>query len=272
MKHPLPRSQNVCDRILLAFGLSLLVPSCAPLRHRPEWVGPPRELGWSAIWHDLGHAPKALWADTRATFTDRTNLYILGGLGGLAIVAESFEEEERRIGKDLAVLGDTTSESLQMTGDGGVLLAASLGLTTFGALAQNELHYESGKLATEALVVTGLTTLAIKVVVPDQRPNGSSGDFPSGHSSMSMAAATAIDAAYGPWFGYPAYAVALLVGVQRIDSDHHDLSAVLFGWTLGFLTTRSIVGRKNEALGGARLSPTIDPERQAVGLSLSWSF
>ena len=46
-----------------------------------------------------------------------------------------------------------------------------------------------------------------------KRPSGGSYDFPSGHASMSMATAAALDGLYGRSIGWPAYALAFLVGL-----------------------------------------------------------
>ncbi len=258
----------------LARRLLVVASTVAVVACRSESVprSPREELGLDRVWSDLGGAPKALWGDVHAVFGDRTNLYTLGGLGALSLAAESFEDEERDIVERLEVFGETTSSTFQYLGDGALLLTGSLGLTLFGALADRGAEYEAGKVMTEALVLTGLTPIALKGLIAAQRPNGDSGDFPSGHSSMAMAAAAALDATYGPKVGVPAYIAAAMVGLQRLDSDHHDLAAVTFGWTLGFLTARSIAHRRDGVASELQLRPMFDAEREAVGIGLHWSF
>ncbi|MEZ6016705.1 MAG: hypothetical protein R3F49_16425 [Planctomycetota bacterium] len=229
-------------------------------------------IGFATMGRDLRSAPAALWADTEAAFTDRTNLYALGAVGGLSLLAEAFDGEEKRFFSKVGIYGDTTSSSFEKLGDGGVLLLGALGLTTFGALTDREREYVSGKVLGESLLVTGAATLAVKLLVPDTRPNNSAGDYPSGHSSMSMAAAAALDAQYGHYVGIPAYILAGLVGIQRLDSDNHDVAAVVSGWTLGFVIGHSVARRRSEVRASYSFVPMVDPERGAVGVGLSWAF
>lgn len=232
-------------------------------------------VGFGRIGRDLRHAPASLLADGRETWTDTDNLSVFAAMGAAALVAETFEDEEERWVDRWHVYNEGTSDAVSQLGDGGLLLASSLGLAGAGALFDSEREYEAGKVVTEALAVTGISTLVLKAVVPDVRPSSKVGDFPSGHSSMSMAAATALDSYYGHRVGVPAFLGALAVGVQRIDSKNHDIAAVASGFALGYFTARSVARRERGEAGageGATLVPFVDPSREVAGLALRWSF
>ena len=76
----------------------------------------------------------------------------------------------------------------------------------------------------------------------DFRPFGRlDASFPSGHTTVAFAAASAIDAEsearWVPWVVYP---VAAAVGWARVQQDKHWLSDVTAGAALGFWTGRKI--------------------------------
>lgn len=91
---------------------------------------------------------------------------------------------------------------------------------------------------------------AVKLAVGRERPFQSPGDadefrpfsgdasFPSGHTTLAFATATALDretdAAWVPWVAYP---TAALVGWSRIQDDEHWASDVLAGAALGWFVS-----------------------------------
>lgn len=95
-----------------------------------------------------------------------------------------------------------------------------------------------GSLAAAQLVAFGL-----KEAFPELRPDGSDRkSFPSGHTSMSFAAAATLYNREGQAYGIPAFVVASLVGVGRVAADKHHwydvVAGAAIGTTAGFLITR----------------------------------
>jgi membrane-associated phospholipid phosphatase len=85
-----------------------------------------------------------------------------------------------------------------------------------------------------ALGVTGVATQGLKRAIPETRPDGSDNQsFPSGHTSISFAAAASLHKRYGWQAGLPAYAVAAFTGVARVQADKHYTHDVLAGAALG---------------------------------------
>jgi membrane-associated phospholipid phosphatase len=85
-----------------------------------------------------------------------------------------------------------------------------------------------------ALGVTGAATAGLKYAIPETRPDGSDRkSFPSGHTSLSFAAAASLHKRYGWQAGLPAYALASFTGLARVKADKHYVHDVLAGAALG---------------------------------------
>jgi len=91
---------------------------------------------------------------------------------------------------------------------------------------------------------TVATTELLKRAVGSQRPNGRDDrSFPSGHTSISLAAAGHLHARYGwPW-GAPALAAAAFVGVSRIEAREHRWEDVIAGALIGTATAHLFTSR-----------------------------
>lgn len=87
----------------------------------------------------------------------------------------------------------------------------------------------AGSLAAASLITNGL-----KETFPETRPDGSNRrSFPSGHTSVSFAAAASLYNRQGKAVGIPAFAIASLVGVARIEAKKHFYYDVLVGAGIG---------------------------------------
>lgn len=137
--------------------------------------------------------------------------------------------------------------------------AAALALSPAPAAAQSRDNWDDASTAAEyALVLTALgvptikgdgkgalqaggsmaATMAItqllKRTIPETRPDRSDRrSFPSGHTSLSFAAAATLQERYGWEVGIPAHAVAAFVGVARVEAKKHDWLDVLAGAAIG---------------------------------------
>src|SRR5262249_31882423 len=146
-----------------------------------------------------------------------------------------------RISHDISDIG-----SLYVTGG----IAAGFYVT--GRISHNERARETGLLAGEALIDTGIVASALKLVSQRQRPpkDNSSGEFwdggssfPSGHAITSWALAEVIAEEYGqnrPLVRVGAYGFAAAISISRYTGRNHFLSDVLVGSTMGFLIGRYV--------------------------------
>lgn len=123
----------------------------------------------------------------------------------------------------------------------GSLLVASAGET---ALEQD---WTGAKELGLSLAVTGGAAYGLKHVFPEERPNGNNRrSFPSGHTSISFAAAGYLQERYGWQVGLPATAVATLVGVARVQSHDHHWYDVVAGAALGEVTAHFLTKPHDE--------------------------
>lgn len=91
-------------------------------------------------------------------------------------------------------------------------------------------------------------TYGLKEAFPERRPDGSDDkSFPSGHTSVSFAAAATLHNRYGWEVGVPAQLVAAFVGLSRVEAKKHHVHDVLVGAAIGeasgFLITRKASDR-----------------------------
>jgi membrane-associated phospholipid phosphatase len=85
-----------------------------------------------------------------------------------------------------------------------------------------------------AMGSTSLLTYGLKKAIPETRPDGSDREsFPSGHTSVSFAAAATLEKRYGWQAGIPAFAVASFVGLARVEAKKHFAGDVLAGAAIG---------------------------------------
>jgi membrane-associated phospholipid phosphatase len=100
----------------------------------------------------------------------------------------------------------------------------------------------AGSVGAASLITTGL-----KEIFPERRPDGNDRkSFPSGHTSVSFAAAASLYNREGKAVGIPALAVASLVGVARIEADKHFYYDVLVGAGIGLATGFLITHKRPE--------------------------
>ena len=79
-----------------------------------------------------------------------------------------------------------------------------------------------------------IVTVGVKRLIPERRPDGSDDrSFPSGHTSVSFAAAATLEKRYGWRVGLPAHVVAAFVGVSRVAAKKHYVGDVLIGAAIG---------------------------------------
>lgn len=104
--------------------------------------------------------------------------------------------------------------------------------------------WEGLKQAIFSVASASAAGLAGKAVIDAERPDGSGHDsFPSNHTANAFAAATMLTLRYGREFALPAYGIAALTGVARVEADKHywkDVAAgAAIGLIAGWIFTRS---------------------------------
>ena len=179
----------------------------------------------------------------------------------------------------------STARAFDAAGDPGVLIASAL-MYGVGRAARAPRLQRIGLHAGEAVVVAGATTTLLKAVAGRQRPFIEAGDaddytpfrvsgghtsFPSGHTTVAFAFASAVTAelaagnSRAAWVAGPLlYGGATLVGMARMYDDKHWASDVVLGAGIGTLAGVESVAfsrahphnRVERMLGSVTIAPT----------------
>lgn len=177
-----------------------------------------------------------LWNDqfvptSEVAFDSSGQLFLLGGIVASSL-AVNYDEDvreviqrDRPLSTDLAHLG-----SFWGSGFPGIAIATTQLLVDPAA----------GLVHARALAFTSLSHVSLALVVRRPRPNQSENvSFPSGHTASAFATATVLGYTYGWGAGAPAFMLASLVGVSRLQDDVHFFSDVMAAAILGLFWGRA---------------------------------
>jgi membrane-associated phospholipid phosphatase len=265
-----------------ANGAPLLLSDLGPAATQPAPAlartgGVPDGYWRQDIWHQMGResldlGTRDLWLGFKHAFWNVPNMLVLTATFGasLSIQGTGVDAAVRRRTVGQHELGDA-DEPLQLLGYPGTHFAAA-GLLWLGSgLAQDFKTHEFSRALAQALCVNGITVMALKVSANTRTPDNEHMGWPSGHTSSAFTVAAVVNEYYGPLAGVPAFALAGLVGYQRLDSRVHDFSDVVFGAVMGYVIGSSIA-RENKMtypeIFGMKVVPYIDPETGTSGIAL----
>ena len=141
-----------------------------------------------------------------------------------------------------------------------VLVVVALGLPAARRDWQGDLQ-AGGSMAGAFLAAEGL-----KQVFPEERPDLSNRkSFPSGHTSVSFAAAASLQNRYGWKVGVPAQILASFVGISRIEARKHHWYDVLAGAAIGETSGFLITSKRNSDV---RVIPWGDTTSGGVAMAM----
>lgn len=144
----------------------------------------------------------------------------------------------------------------------GVLVAAALGVPAI------EGDWAGGVQAGGSMLLASGASYGLKRIFPQDRPDGSDRhSFPSGHASVSFAAAATLENRHGWKAGVPAFIVATFVSVARVEARKHQWHDVVAGAALGTGIGLLLTSKRNPRV---RLIPFGDSK--GGGLSLAMRF
>ena len=221
----------------------------------------------------FGAAMRSVGSDV-ASFPRRRSTWVLLGIGGAAaaiaypIDSAVNERLQQSDGLQEAMLPG------KCLGNGWVQAGAAVGLYTVGRLwvppasggRRNKVAHLGLDLLRANLLNQALT-YGIKIAVRRDRPTGECCSFPSGHASVTFAAASVLERHFGYRASWPMFVVSGYVAASRLTENRHYLSDVLFGSALGMASGWTVVGRHGRE--GFAVYPV--PIRGGVALSGTWS-
>lgn len=225
--------------MLSAVRLSAQSPSVPP-QDPPvavaEQAAKPTRGFFSALGHNLGddvkHMPR--W----------NSLYWLAGGGALALAVHPSDKDIN------AHFVNSTTDKLwtpgHVIGSTPVILGASVTTYLIGRTGGMGRVQHLGMDAIEATLLAEGVSEGLKLAVRRDRPFQVDGNqsttysFPSGHATLTFAAATVLQQHLGYKAAIPTYAVASYVAMSRLHDNRHYASDVIFGAALGVVIGRSV--------------------------------
>ena len=226
---------------------------------------------------DLENARSRLWDDTKG-LVNWNNGLILAAAGGVAIGFRERgvdKEVRERVAEHPLRWGQAT-KVLNKFGDVKYQAPVLLGVYGYSLWKQDEeLHDVMGSVLS-SVVITGVSTTALKYITNTERPSNHSNNghygFPSYHTSSTFAIAAVLDEYYGCKVGLPAYLLAGAVGFSRLDQQDHDLSDVVFGGALGFVIGKTVAGRHLCGNSNIQVEPYFHPTDGSPGVAFETKF
>ncbi len=202
--------------ILLALGLAPGVAAAAD-------PAPPSLTAASAAW----------LRDTARPLGSRSTLALVLTGAALGAACTSFEDADASARALQRAPWDRLSDVGNAYGELPVITGTAVLLYAAGRWSGHGPLRDAGFDAMRALGVSGATVGVLKMSVKRARPDGGRHSFPSGHSAAAFAMAPVITEHLGWRFGVPAYGLAVMTGVGRIEDRRHHLSDVVWGGTIG---------------------------------------
>jgi membrane-associated phospholipid phosphatase len=187
---------------------------------------------------------------------------------------------------------DKVSPAVTMLGDWGVDCGIAGLFFLGGALLKDRKARDTGLMAWEALLHTGLLVQVVKHLAGRQRPQVENGidywygpaaflkryqqgsfarydSFFSGHTVSVWSLATVIAENYKErlWVPVACYGLATLTGLSRLTEDAHWLSDVFVGAVIGYAVGKMVVRNHQKRL---QIAPSLSPG--GAGLSFSYEI
>lgn len=157
----------------------------------------------------------------------------------------------------------------EYVGSAYILLGAAGATYVIGRATDSPRARHLGMDEFEAVILAGAMSSIMKVAVRRERPVSTDGSvsrtysFPSGHATLTFAAATVLQQHLGYRAGIPTYLVASWVAMSRLHKNVHYASDVVFGAATGIVIGRTVTWHGRNFFA----SPTLIPN--GVGLLLA---
>ena len=160
-----------------------------------------------------------------------------------------------------------------LAADGFVLAGVTGALLATSYSGENQKFRAMSFSLAQGFIMTETIVHSIKLATDRHRPNGENKrSIPSGHTSSLFTYATVISHYYGSKAGIPAYAVATLYGLSRIEKRKHHLSDVVAGAALGYLIGRTVVKVTDRRATSKQMTLTPVIGQETMGVSLRWTW
>ena len=234
---------------------------------------PKQKQHYQTIKDDFLQLPGNMWKDTKLLVEKPENVGILllaGGASGYVRCAQddgiaNHFDGHHTFGRDFTIAAGTA-------GNPATHFAVAGAGYLYGVLAEDpETHRVSHSLI-EALSLTGIYTVGLKLIAQDDSPNGENFAWPSGHTSSTVTVATVLNEYYGPWVGIPLFALSGFVMYERMETGEHWASDVIFGAAIGYTVGKTVASKYRPTIFDMDVMPYMSPESGATGVALVKQF
>jgi membrane-associated phospholipid phosphatase len=211
----------------------------------------------------LAHFPTKLADDLPHLFiSDNVPVFLTGGT--LTALDWSTLDGQNSLASDLQ---HWNSQPLfdfgNFYGEGWVEGFGAVGSWSIGAWVKDERMQEFGRDASESLLLSTVLVTGLKYSINRTRPDGGSYSFPSGHTITAFCVGPVVTKYWGWEAGIPAYVLAAVTGLARVEGNHHYLSDVLAGATLGIVIGNAVVYKPKD------VSVSVGPGRMDLKLAFN---
>jgi len=169
-------------------------------------------------------------------YKDSKSVLIYGVLATSALILtkESTIDKVQSHSKEHGLLSENMSKFGDLTGQVIPNLLYISGSYIFGKFNDEEHAYKRIKLMAKTTFYAGLTTMILKRLVGQKRPDSDNRtSFPSGHTTTAFAFASVVAMEHEWYWGTAAYAMASVTAISRIHDNAHYLHDVVAGATIG---------------------------------------
>ena len=224
---------------------------------------------WDLFISDAWALPGVAWDDAQTVALKPSNLLILGLAGGFSIWGEfDFDSRVDNKLRGREVINRDWTIAVGTSGNPATHFGIAAAIYAHGLLNENPETYGFGKTLTQALVLTGVTTVGLKLAAWNHAPNGEMFGWPSGHTSSTITVASVVHEYYGLLPAAPLYALTGLVMYERMITGEHWASDVIFGAALGYVIGHSVAGDRQMQIMGMDVVPYTDPYMGSSGIAL----
>lgn len=196
-------------------------------------------------------------------FASKRNLsYLALGSAATWLVVRSENSSQVAATLDGWRVLETGSDFGNVYGDGAFLAASTLGLFATGRLLGDSRLTNTAADLSRSLAVTSIVTWTLKAGIDRARPSGGRYSFPSGHTATAFAIAPVLRQHFGWKVGLPAYTLATLTGLGRLEDKRHYPTDVIAGAALGLIVGNAVT-QGHTAL---HLPGRVNVDRHGIGL------
>ncbi len=178
-----------------------------------------------------------LWDDTKNTFGRPDNLLWLGAGVALTVAAHQYDGPVNDYWRDHKLDYGLADFGNDFWGNGAVQGGLALSLMFTGWGLDNDKLGDTGEVLAEAQLIQGAVINVIKPIAGKERPDHSDRlSFPSGHTGTAFCTAAVLHHRLGWHYGLPAYALAVVTAMARMDVQAHWLSDTVMGAAIAMVT------------------------------------